>query len=603
MTENLNSITIDIYNRLSSIKETDSLLEQILVEIRPLVNADAGSVYVPIEYNGNISLQIKASQNDTLQKKLNPGEKLPYLFFNIPVDEHSICGYVAKTGKVLNIPDVYCISDDKPYSQNTISDKITDYKSRSMLTIPLKNVNGNLLLVIQLINAKDEKGNIIYFTQENQILISHILSSVILPVLQLKTQSSDRLKLIVDTEKRLAKIHDKDILLEQILFEIRQLVHADAGSIYEVDNQYNPTSLQIKYGQNDTRQNMLKPGQKLPYTSFSFPINEKSICGFVAKNKKSLNIPDVYQIPEQEVYKFNRDTDLITGYRTTSMFTVPLLTQDDENRLIGVIQIINAKDEYGNVIPFSSDSQELINHFSITIINLLQQAYRMESEIRKNLKMCELRDPKETYKHVERVSKFSIEIYDKWASNHNLTKEEMDDYRDKLAIASKFHDAGKIGISDIILRKPAKFTPEERDIMKGHTCFGALIFEEGQNSKVDKMSYEVALHHHERWDGGEAGYPGKVSMSDFEIDEKGVGIVPKADLLAGLDIPLAARIVSIADVFDALSHRRCYKDAWSINDAFNEIENCSGTQFDPELVSCFLDVKDRIVAINDSYMD
>ena len=114
------------------------------------------------------------------------------------------------------------------------------------------------------------------------------------------------------------------------------------------------------------------------------------------------------------------------------------------------------------------------------------------------------------------------------------------------------------------------------------------------------MSQEVALHHHDRWDGGETGYPGNIRLSDFSIKD---GIVPKTEPLSGNDIPLCARIVAIADVFDALSHRRCYKDAWTIDDAFAEIQNNAGTQFDPEVVLAFMQVRDRICSISLAFPD
>ena len=166
--------------------------------------------------------------------------------------------------------------------------------------------------------------------------------------------------------------------------------------------------------------------------------------------------------------------------------------------------------------------------------------------------------------------------------------------------AARCHDVGKVGISDVILKKTfPRFTDEERNIMKGHTCIGAQLFDPPE-SVLDKMSQEVALHHHDRWDGGETGYPGNIRLSDFSIKD---GIVPKTEPLSGNDIPLSARIVAVADVFDALSHRRCYKEAWTIDDAFAEIQNNAGSQFDPEVVLAFMQVRDRICSISLAFPD
>lgn len=399
----------------------------------------------------------------------------------------------------------------------------------------------------------------------------------------------DKLQQIIEVERQLGEIQDVDVLLERILTETRKMVNADAGSIYVPEG----NKLRIKYGQNDTHLRELAPGVKLPYTYFSFPINKSSICGYVAETLQPLNIADVYQIPEDKPYKFNKNTDLTTDYRTKSMYTIPLKMAS--GALLGVLQIINAKDDNGNYIEFGEEAELLIGHFATSAVQALQHAYLTSNMVKRMLKMAEFRDPKETYPHVERVSSYAMEIYDRWAFNHNVSFAEMHRYRDALKIAAKFHDVGKVGISDVILKKTfPRFTEEERNIMKGHTCIGGQLFDPPE-SFLDEMSIEIALHHHDRWDGGETGYPGKIELSQFSIK---TGIVPKCETLKGKEIPLSARIVAVADVFDALSHKRCYKEAWTIEDAFSEIQNNAGTQFDPEVVLAFMQIKDRICSIS-----
>ncbi len=406
--------------------------------------------------------------------------------------------------------------------------------------------------------------------------------------------NEDKLQRIIEIERELGEIQDVDVLLERILTETRRIVNADAGSIYVVEGD----KLKIKCGHNDTHLKELAPGEKLPYTSFSFPINEKQICGYVALTGKPLNIKDCYRISESKPYKFNKNTDITTDYRTKSMYTLPLKMAN--GKLLGVLQIINAKDEEGNIIAFNEEAELLIAHFASSAVQALQHAYLTANMVKRMLKMAEFRDPKETYPHIERVSSYSLEIYDRWAFNHNIPEAEIHRYRDNLKIAAKFHDVGKVGISDVILKKAfPRFTDEERNIMKGHTCIGAQLFEPPE-SLLDVMSQEVALHHHDRWDGGPSGYPGKISLSDFSVKD---GIVPISEPLKGNDIPLSARIVAVADVFDALSHKRCYKEAWTIEDAFSEILNNSGTQFDPEVVLAFMQVKDRICSIQMAFPD
>ena len=407
---------------------------------------------------------------------------------------------------------------------------------------------------------------------------------------------SDKISLekIVEIARSLSEIQDIDILLERILTETRKIVHADAGSIYVVDG----NNLKIKYGQNDTQLKLLAPGEKLPYTYFSFPISESSISGYVAKTQRPLKIDDAYNIPKGKPYKFNKESDITTDYRTKSIYTFPLKIKGGS--LLGVIQIINAMDEEGNIIPFSEEAELLISHFASSAVQALQRAYLTDSMVRRMLKMAEFRDPKETYPHVERVSSFSLEIYDRYAFNHGIPLDQQEKYRDFLKIGAKFHDVGKVGISDIILKKVyPRFTDSERNIMKGHTCIGAQLFDPPE-SELDVICQDIALHHHDRWDGGDSGYPGKINLKDFSIKD---GVVPKTESLSGSDIPLAARIVAVADVFDALSHKRCYKDSWSIEDSFNEIYNNSGSHFDPEVVEAFVQIKDRICSILEAIPD
>lgn len=270
--------------------------------------------------------------------------------------------------------------------------------------------------------------------------------------------------------------------------------------------------------------------------------------------------------------------------------------------LLGVLQIINKLDERGRVVGFTEEDGTYLKHFALSAVRALQHAYNTHENHRKMLKMSEFRDPKETYLHTERVSSISLEIYDRWAFDKNIPENIRHSYRDNLKIAAKFHDIGKVGISDLILKKPGRFDDCERQIIKGHTCIGAQLFDPAETD-VDIMCRDVALCHHERFDGGSAGYPGKKYIeggyANFQIGCPVADVIP----LKGEEIPLAARIVAVADVFDALSHRRCYKEAWSLDDAFAEIQNCSGTQFDPEVVLAFMKVRERVEQILINYHD
>lgn len=161
----------------------------------------------------------------------------------------------------------------------------------------------------------------------------------------------------------------------------------------------------------------------------------------------------------------------------------------------------------------------------------------------------------ETGNHVKRVSHICYEL----AMGYGLTKREAELIR----LAAPLHDVGKVGIPDTILNKPGPLTDEEWAIMQQHAEKGHLILKDSNRDIVNTGAI-IALSHHERWDG--SGYP------------KG---------LKGEDIPIAGRIVALADVFDALRHKRCYKEPWSLDDVVKEINSQQGKQFDPKLIDVF----------------
>jgi len=399
---------------------------------------------------------------------------------------------------------------------------------------------------------------------------------------------------ILKLSLEISQIKDIDLLLEKILGEARSFTNCDAGSIYVKDGD----SLRFSYAQNDTLQKQLPPGRKLPYTTFSMPIDNHSIAGYVAVNSKMLNIPDVYELDAAFPFSFNRSYDQQTGYRTRSMLTIPLINPRGD--MIGVLQLINAKNVTGNVIPFANDHEDIIIYFANNAANAVERAKMTREIILRMNKMAELRDPKETGPHVNRVASYSVALYEAWAVKNGIPQAEIDLNRDKLRMSAMLHDVGKVAISDMILKKPGRFTPEEFQVMKLHTLFGANLFPDIY-SDFDESSRIVALNHHERWDG--KGYPGFIdpqtqkALPGYE-DQNGNPRGKKEE-----EIPFFGRIVALADVYDALSSSRCYKQAWTEDDVINEISNESGKQFDPELVEVFMDCIDTFRQIEKQYPD
>lgn len=153
------------------------------------------------------------------------------------------------------------------------------------------------------------------------------------------------------------------------------------------------------------------------------------------------------------------------------------------------------------------------------------------------------------------------------------------DYMKNMSLAAPMHDIGKIAVPDVILQKPGKLTDEEFAIIKKHTVDGGKIVEETfghlGDEEYTKMAYEVARFHHEKWNG--RGYP-----EGLEKEE----------------IPLCARIMAVADVFDAISEKRCYRDAMPMDKCFSIINEGSGTDFDPVIADLFIEIRDKVEKIH-----
>lgn len=404
----------------------------------------------------------------------------------------------------------------------------------------------------------------------------------------------DKLKRIINIGIELAGVKDIDVLLERVLAEARAFANADAGSIYIKDED----RLKFSYTQNDTLQSKLPKGKKLIYSTFTIPINNASLSGYVANTGELLNLPDVYALGNVYPFSFNRSFDELTGYRTKSVLNIPLKTNRGD--IAGVLQLINCMDTSGNVIPFRKDEEPMMLHFANLAAMAIERARMTRSMILRMAKMAELRDPKETGAHVNRVASYSLEIYEKWALDKGIRQEDIAAKKDVLRMAAMLHDVGKVGIADAILKKPARLDPDEYEIMKQHTVLGAKMFPD-VHSDFDEASFIVSLNHHERWDGN--GYPGHIDpftgapLPGYE-NEAG-----KARGKKGEEVPVFGRVVAVADVYDALSSKRVYKEKWDEAEVLETLSRERGKQFDAEMIDAFLSVFDVIKNISERYKD
>ncbi len=392
---------------------------------------------------------------------------------------------------------------------------------------------------------------------------------------------SDILKVI----EELGALKDVDAILDKVLAEARAMTGADAGSIYLVEEGL----LRFSYVHNDTLFTGADASKHL-YTNETVPIDERSIVGYVAMTGRALAIPDAYALSGEEPYSFNRKFDEDSGYRTTSMLTIHLATF--EGRIVGVMQLINAKDANGAVRPFTSYHIHYAPLFANSASVTIERGIMTRESMLRMMKMAKMRDPAETGGHVQRVGAYSAEIYQQWARRKGVDEFEIRRQKDMLRLAAMLHDVGKVGISDAILKKPGRFEPHEAALMKWHTVYGAALFA-NTTSELDALCQQVAQSHHERWDGG--GYPGRLPEDLSQVREICV------ERMGGEDIPIGARITALADVYDALISPRVYKPAWPAEKVIEEIRRCRGTQFDPDVVDAFFDIQDTIRAIHKKY--
>lgn len=398
------------------------------------------------------------------------------------------------------------------------------------------------------------------------------------------------LNTIMATIEELNRYEDVDTVLDALLWHARNLARADAGSIYLVED----GTLRFRYVHNDTlfgEGMQTGEGKAAVYRSHTLAMDETSIVGYVASTGRTLAIDDAYALPPESPFSFNKSFDHKTGYATKSILTIPLKSFSGE--LLGVMQIINARNAEGRFAPFDRESMTYIPLFANKCTVILERSMMTRERILRMIKLAELRDPKETGSHVQRVGSYAAEIYRSWAEFRGVRPEERKRYGDLIRIAAMLHDVGKVGIADAILKKPGKLTEDEYEAMKMHPIYGAQVFCDAAPA-LDQMCYDIALHHHERYDG--AGYPGRIGDVMRPVGPRGAP-------LAGEDIPLSARIVALADVYDALCSSRVYKEAWSDDEVLALIMAEKGAQFDPELVDSFLRIQDVVYAIRLKFRD
>ncbi len=354
-----------------------------------------------------------------------------------------------------------------------------------------------------------------------------------------KLSADEKLNLLVEFGARISSELRLDKLLDIIAQQITRMLDVGRCTIYLKDAEKN--ELWSKIAQ----------GRGLEHTEIRVPLNGNNVVAIVARTGQTINMPNAYEDP-----RFSMDVDMVTDFRTHSLLAVPL--KNNSGKVLGVFQVANKADG----TPFDKKDEGILlllatlASSSIEIAKLYQDVHVSQLETIYRLAVtAEYRDQQDTRAHLKNISIISYLL----ALALGMNKKEAELIKN----ASPLHDIGKVALADNILLKPGRLTPEEFEIMKSHTIYGGRILE-GAHSKVLQVAHRMSLYHHEKWNG--TGYP------------KG---------LKGEDIPLEARIITVADVFDALCVSRVYKKAWKTDDAYLYILGESGKAFDPRIVVAF----------------
>jgi len=379
--------------------------------------------------------------------------------------------------------------------------------------------------------------------------------------------------------EELSSYRDERVVLDRILAKAREITRANAGAVFLVEGE----DLVLAYLHNDSLFSV-NEAHRHAYSSLRLPIDEdNSIVSYVAATGQPLNLPDVRALPLDANYCFNDALDRQTGYTTVSTLALPFM--DSGGHTLGVMLLFNSLDPLHRAPrPFSLDMERCCRVLVREVSGRLERSAVERNGIYGILRMAAVHDPFETCPHAERVGAVAAELYHAWAYRHGHSSDVIRYKKGGLRLAAMLHDIGKVGISDLILKKKGRLTPEEVQIMRNHTRLGASILSDDPG-EISALARDIVLHHHQRWDG--QGYAG----SGF------------AGRLAGEDIPLEARITAIADVFDALVSQRYYKKPWTFAAAMDYIRRESGGHFDPDLVASLEDIADLLHFIYERFPD
>ncbi len=373
-------------------------------------------------------------------------------------------------------------------------------------------------------------------------------------------------------------------LLDKVLRKSRLMTGAEAGTIFITRGRGRSRWLEPASIQNDAI--------KVKRADFIVPIGSGTIAGHVADKGRTVLIDDVYNIPKRSPYRFDPNFER-HNYKTRSMFCFPL--RNLQNEVIGVVQLINCRRRNSKQpVPFATDVEQLVAPIARVVGHSIERAEMLDQIKAKNktlnVRNRQLAEQRERIialqQETEAAFQVSVtllaraaEIHDEETGNHIIRVNEYsyaiaklldmdDDWCNEIRYSAQLHDVGKMSVDAAVLKKKGALDADERAEMNRHTLYGFQIL--SASSRLS-LGAEIAHYHHEKWDG--TGYPNGIK---------------------GEAIPISARIVQLADIYDALRSTRPYKPAFDHDKAVHILTVGDDRidpygHFDPRLIELFKD--------------
>ncbi len=350
-------------------------------------------------------------------------------------------------------------------------------------------------------------------------------------------EENKRLSVLLHLAQNLQMYLELDKLLQVTMEEVARILEADRCTVFLLDEEHQELWSIVAMG--------IEKGKEIRFPA------DKGIAGYVAMTGEVLNIPDAYQDE-----RFNPEIDRKTGYHTRNMLTMPLKNKNKE--IIGVFQVLNKFDG-----PFTRQDEELLSAISQIVATAVENSILYEEQVASLNSFVETLsatlDTRDyiTAGHSRRVTLYTLAI----CQQMGMEKECCE----QLRYAALLHDIGKLGVPESVLFKRGKLTEEEYQEIKKHPALTRQILESIRFPRKLKKVPDIASTHHEKLNG--KGYP---------------------QGLKGEEIPLGGRVLALADVFDALTSHRQYRDREPLVDVWHIIERERDQAFDGEIMDAFL---------------